>query len=107
MADLGVLISFARTVHATNSPLGLPPNPEVAEVAISPARDTLPLLDAVLADQKFLGGDHPCIADCTMRAGYGFAEFREVEVPGGFAHIDRWRADIDARPSVQALAQPI
>ena len=38
MADLGVLISFARTVHATNSPLGLPPNPEVAEGRLVGAR---------------------------------------------------------------------
>ena len=31
IADLGVLIRVARIVHATRSPLGLPPNPAVAD----------------------------------------------------------------------------
>ena len=31
LADLGVLLRVARIVHATRSPLGLPPNPAVAE----------------------------------------------------------------------------
>ena len=31
IAELGVLQPVARIVHATNSPLGLPPNPGVAE----------------------------------------------------------------------------
>ena len=33
LADIGVLMAVARTVHATNSPLGLPPNPAVADAA--------------------------------------------------------------------------
>ena len=31
LADLRVLLPIGRTVHATNSPLGKPPNPAVAE----------------------------------------------------------------------------
>ena len=34
LADAGALISIAWTVHATRSPLGLPPVPEVAAFAI-------------------------------------------------------------------------
>jgi glutathione S-transferase len=103
LADLGVLIAFARAVHATNSPLGLPPIPEVAEHSLAAAPPVLAILDRRLADHAYLGGERPCIADCTLRAGYGFAEFGKIDVPRGFAHIDRWRADMDARPSVQSL----
>lgn len=103
MADLGVLIPFARTVHTTNSPLGLPPVPEIAKHSLAAAPPVLAILDRQLADHAFLGGESPCIADCTLRAAYGFAEFGKIDVPRGFAHIDRWRADMDARPSVQSL----
>jgi len=102
-ADLGVLIAFARAVHATNSPLGLPPNPEVARASLEAAPPVLEILDRRLEDHAFLGGERPCIADCTLRAAYGFAEFGKLDVPRGYAHVDRWRTDMDARPSVQGL----
>ena len=103
LADFGVLVPFARAVHATRSPLGKPPIPEVAQDAISGTPAVLEILDARLARQTYLGGDTPCIADCTLRAAYGFAEFGQIDVPKGYEHIDRWRAAMDGRPSVQGL----
>jgi glutathione S-transferase len=103
LADIGVLINFARTVHATNSPLGLPPCPEVATDYIRRTPEVLAVLNHRLEQHAFLGGDHPCIADCTLRAAYGFAEFGGIEVPSGFTQIDRWREAMDKRPSVKSL----
>jgi len=103
LADLGVLISFARIVHATKSPLGRPPRPEVATDAIRRVPDVLTILDRRLEQHEFLGGGHPCIADCTLRAAYGFAEFGGIEVPSGFTQIRRWRKAMDERPSVKSL----
>jgi glutathione S-transferase len=103
LADLGVLIAFGRTVHATRSPLGLPPNPEVARASMSDVPDVLAILDRHLEDHSFLGGDRPCIADCTLRAGYGFGEFGQIDIPTGYGQIDRWRKAMDERPSVQSL----
>jgi len=103
LADLGALIPFARATHATRSPLGLTPCPEVAEHALAAAPPVLALLDAKLSKSTYLGGDRPCIADCTLRAAYGLPEFMQIEIPTGFANIDRWRADMDARPSVRSL----
>lgn len=103
LADLGVLISFAKAVHATNSPLGLPANADVAAASLASAPHALGVLDRHLEQNEFLGGDRPCIADCTLRAGYGFAEFFGLEVPEGFTQVDRWRKAMDARPSVQSL----
>ena len=103
LADIGVLISFARTVHAMKSPLGRPPCPEVAKHAMGGVPDVLAILDRRLEQHAFLGGDSPCIADCTLRAAYGFAEFGGIEVPSGFTQIDRWRKAMDERPSVKNL----
>lgn len=90
LADVGVLLSIARTVHATNSPLGLPPVPEVAEAAIRDLPEILDVLDDVLSDgREFLGGDHPVVADCTLQAAFQFARFGglEIKLP---LHIARW-----------------
>jgi glutathione S-transferase len=103
MADVGILGNFARTVHATKSPLGLPPCPEVAKRAMAGVPDVLTILDRRLEQHAFLGGDRPCIADCTLQAAYGFAEFGRIEVPSGFTQIDRWRKTMDERPSVRSL----
>ena len=103
LADIGVLINFTRTVHATKSPLGLPPRPEVATDAIGRVPEFLAILDRRLEQHVFLGGDRPCIADCTLCAAYGFAEFGGIEVPSGFTQIDRWRKTMDERPSVKNL----
>lgn len=103
LAEIGVLISFARAVHATKSPLGRPPCPEVATDAIRRVPDVLAILDRRLEQHAFLGGDRPCVADCTLRAAYGFAEFGGIEVPSGFTQIDRWRKAMDERPSVKSL----
>jgi len=105
LADIGVLISFARHVHATKSPLGRPPCHEVAIDAIRRVPEVLGILDRRLEQHAFLGGSRPCIADCTLRAAYGFAEFGGIEVPSGFPQIDRWRKSMDERPSVKRLSQ--
>jgi glutathione S-transferase len=103
LADIGVLISFARTVHATKSPLGLPSRPEVATDAIRRVPDVLAILDRRLDQHAFLGGGRPCIADCTLRAAYGFAEFGGIEVPSDFTQIGRWRKAMDERLSVKSV----
>jgi glutathione S-transferase len=103
LADIGVLINFTRTVHATKSPLGLPPCPEVATDAIGRIPEFLAILNRRLEQHAFLGGNRPCIADCTLRAACGFAEFGGIKMPSGFTQIDRWRKAMDERPSVKSL----
>src|SRR5436190_15498164 len=45
IAELGVLLPVGRIIHATNSPLGLAPNPGVAAHARSVLPDALRVLD--------------------------------------------------------------
>jgi glutathione S-transferase len=99
IADLGVLIPVARIIHATRSPLGLPPVPEIAEAARRQLPKAIEVLDAALGDQPFLAGERPTIADCTLFAAFGFARFGEVEIDPAYRNLARWSADFGQRPS--------
>lgn len=91
VADLGVLIPVARIVHATRSPLGLPPAPAVAEHFRNALPAGLRFLDDQLSDGRpFLAGDHPTIADCTLAAALQFGRFREIAPDPEFQHVLRW-----------------
>jgi glutathione S-transferase len=103
MTDIGVLIAAARVVHATRSPLGLPPSPEIAANASAMLTSTLGVLNDRLADGRpFLAGDRITIADCTLAAGLHFARFGEVALPDDLAHVRRWDAGYRERPAAKA-----
>jgi glutathione S-transferase len=99
IADLGVLLPVGRFIHATRSPLGLPPVPEIAAAARRELPRALEVLDAALGDQPFLAGERPTIADCTLFAAFGFARFGEVEIDPAYRNLARWSADFGKRPS--------
>lgn len=91
IAEMGVLHSVARIVHATNSPLGLPAIPEVAAQARTTLEPALRVLDARLSDERpFVAGERPTIADSTLQAALQFARFGEVEIDPTLEHLKRW-----------------
>jgi len=99
VADLGVLLPVARIVHATNSPLGLPPEPEMAAHFRGVLPDALDFLDRRLSDGRpFLAGEHPSIADCTLQSAFQFARFGKVSIDPKFANLARWDRDYRERP---------
>ena len=99
IADLGVLVRVARIIHATRSPLGLPPVPEIAEEARRGLPKALEVLDVEIGHQRFLAGERPTIADCTLFAAFGFARFGEVEIDPAYRNLARWAKDFGERPS--------
>jgi glutathione S-transferase len=104
IADLGVLIPVGRIIHATNSPLGLPPVPEVATHYRKVLPATLRFLDERLADGRpFVAGPHPTIADCTLQAALQFARFGKVEIDPAYTNLARWDAAYRERPGAQAV----
>lgn len=104
IADLGVLVQVARIVHATKSPLGLPPNPGVAELARATLPDALGVLNERIADgRSFLAGPVPSIADCTLAAAFQFARFGGVEIDARYTHLARWDAAYRAHPAAQGV----
>ena len=98
---MGVLAPTARLVHSTNSPLGVPPNPAVAEDARAALPIALGVLDERIGDQPFVAGPSPTIADCTLFAALNFGRFFGVELDPGYTHVSRWFDAFCQRPSVQ------
>jgi glutathione S-transferase len=104
IAELAVLGPVARTVHATKSPLGLPPNPAVAEHARAALPDGLRVLEARLADGRAcLAGDDVSVADCTLAAALQFARVGNVKLPAGLPHLEAWDLRFRKRPAAQSV----
>ena len=104
IAELAVLQPIARILHGTKSPLGLPPAPEVAAHARAALPDGLAVLEARLSDGRpFLAGEGVSIADCTLAAGFQFARFGGVELPGGLPHLARWDRAYRARAPARSV----
>lgn len=104
IALLRVLMPIARLVHATRSPLGRPPNEELAK----DARESLPaglgFLDDALSDgRSFVAGARPTVADCTLAAALQFARFGGVEIDPSLRHLDRWSREFRERPSAKTV----
>jgi glutathione S-transferase len=104
IAELGVLLPSAIIVHTTNSPLGWPPSPAVADRFRSMLPSALQVLDACLSDGRpFVAGEHPSIADCTLAAALQFARFGRVEIVADFRHLAQWDTSYRARPTAQSV----
>jgi glutathione S-transferase len=102
IAETGVLTHIGMLVHATNSPLGLPAVPELANHCRRALPRYLAEIDRRLADGRpFLAGDRPTIADCTLQAALQFGRFGMVELDPEYQHLVRWDRDYRARPCVQ------
>jgi glutathione S-transferase len=104
IVDLGILRTIGTIVHATDSPLGLPPNPAVAENA----REALPAHLAIVEDRlsdgrPFLMGARPSIADCTMAAALQFGRARSIEIPAAYEAIARWDGAFRERASAKQV----
>jgi len=107
LADLGVLLRVGRIVHATRSPLGLPPNPAIAEEERRLLPGALAVLEARIGDAPFLAGERPTVADCTLFAAFGFARFGGVEIDPACTRLLRWYERFGQRPSARAEQQRV
>lgn len=56
----------------------------------------------VLADSPYVAGEDFSMADITLFAGLGFADFVKVEIPENYEHLHQWRNRVAERPSVKA-----
>jgi len=99
MVDSTVLGPIARIVHATNSPLGLPPVPEIAKRENESLPNALEVLQDRMGDQPFLAGDRPMVPDCTLFAALRFGAFFGIELDPRFTGLTRWLDDFSKRPS--------
>jgi len=54
----------------------------------------------ILADADFVVGDEFTVADITLFAGLGFADFAAIDIPSECTHLIAWKARVASRPSV-------
>ena len=102
--ELGILAPIGRIIHATNSPIGLPPNPPLAEHFRKILPEAARLIDQRLSDGRaFVAGDRPSIADCTLAAALQFARFGKVEIDPQWQHLARWDLAYRERPMTKSI----
>jgi glutathione S-transferase len=100
LADSGVLLSIGRLVHATRSPLGLPPSPEIAAAARTSLEKALAVLETRFADGRpFVAGSRVTVADCTLAAALQFGRFAGIDAVADCPNVARWDAAYRARPA--------
>lgn len=104
IADLRVLDPIGRFIHATNSPIGLPPSADISARAREAFTVGLKYLDNCLVDDRpFLAGDIVTIADCTLAAALQFARFAKLDIDTDFTNLRRWDNAYRQREPTQAV----
>lgn len=88
--ELNVTNRLVRLVHATNSPIGLPPNEGIATSEQTNLPSSLQYVDSLVGSGPYVMGEHPTIADCTLLAGFNFANFGKLDIHRGYQNLDRW-----------------
>lgn len=90
--------------HATNSPLGFPPDPERAAQLKESMQTPLDYVESLLSDGRplFLG-ETVSIADCTMQASLQFMRYVEADVFGDRPLLRAWDERYRARPAAKAV----
>lgn len=104
IADLGVLVPLGSLVHATDSPVGYPANPPVAEYFRARLPGALAYLEALFDDGRaFLAGDRVTVGDCTLAAALQFGRFRKIDPLGDFTGLRAWDARYRARETARSV----
>ena len=104
IVDIRVAGPMGGYGHATNSPLGLPADPEKAALLYQAMQKPMDYLETLLGDGRplFLG-DRVSIADCTLQASLQFMRFVKVDVFGDRPLLREWDERYRARPAAQAV----
>ncbi len=104
IVDLRLASPMGGYAHATNSPLGYPPDPERADTLKASMQTPLNHLEALLADDRtLLTGARVSIADCTLQASLQFIRFIEDDVFGDRPLLRAWDESYRQRPAAQAV----
>lgn len=104
IAEIGVLNNVA-TIFQNTSPFfagRLKQSADAADAARSRLAANLKLLDSEIASKPFVAGACPTIADCTLLAALGFAEFAGIALDPEYKNVTRWYAAFQKRPSAAA-----
>lgn len=104
ICDLGVLGSVGTIFQNTHPFFAqrVKQSAEAADNARPRLQNALKVIDGRLAKQKFVAGEKPTIADCTLLAALDFATFAGIEIDPALTNVHRWYQEFKQRPSAQA-----
>lgn len=104
IVELQLAGRMGQYAHAVNSPLGRPPNPQLAQEIASTLPEPLDYLERLLDDGRpLLAGDFPSVADFTLQAFLQFLRFVEIDVLDERKNLKAWDARYRARPAAEAI----
>ena len=102
--DLRIAGPMGQYGHAKNSPLGRPPNPELAARMEQSVQTPLDYLEDLLSDGRpLLLGERPSIADCTLQASLQFLRYVEADLFGDRQRLRNWDTHYRARPAAKSV----
>jgi len=103
--DLGLLSSVAqafRHLHPAMAKLEVPQVAAWGEANKPRAQEILGIMDAALANHRYLAGEVYSIADITGLVAVDFMKPARIERPPGLDNLARWHQDVSSRPSAKA-----
>lgn len=102
--DLRIAGPMGTYGHAKNSPLGRPPDPELARRMEANLQTPLDYLESLLGDGRpLLLGERVSIADCTLQASLQFIRFVEADLFGDRPLLRAWDQRYRERPAAQKV----
>ena len=104
IVDLRVAGPMGTYAHATNSPLGIPADPERATEMKDKLQTPLDYLENLLSDNRpLLMGDRVSVADCTLQASLQFLRYVEADLFGERPLLRAWDARYRERPAAESV----
>jgi glutathione S-transferase len=98
---LGVAQVFRHT-HPSMKELEVPQVPEWAEANRPRVAEFLKILDKQVQTHPFVAGERFSVADITAMIAVDFMKPSRIAMPEGLASLQRWYAEVSARPSARA-----
>ena len=98
---LSIAAAF-RHIHPAMKEWEVPQVPEWGEVNKPKALAFMTYLDSELANREFIAGSSYSVADITAMVALDFTKPARIAIPDDLAHLNRWLADVRARPSAHA-----
>jgi len=99
---LGPVAAAFRHLHPAMAPFELPQVPAWGEANKPKAHEMLQILDEQLAANRHIAGDAYSVADITGLVAMDFMKPARVQRPEGLNNVERWYAEVSARPSAKA-----
>ncbi len=104
IVELGVM-SRVGTIFQNSHPFmagRIKQSADTAENARNQLASTLKILDEKIGKNKFVAGDKPSIADCTLFAAVEFAQFAGIPIDPSLKNVHGWYETFKQRPSAAA-----